>query len=464
MLPLHVYASRRSELSRRHRQPVLLMGCGERSRNLPMNKLPFRQDSTFLYFTGCALPDAAALLVDGRFTLFVPKAPDDDALWHGRVSTMDEIQERYGADAVLDAGDLAQHVQAVQPATLAIADENRNAWARHLLSCPLRFGQHHGDTSLMDAVIEMRRVKSEREIAEMRRAAEASGRAHRAVIQSTHPGGHERSLAALFRTVLAMDGCELGYDTILTQSGEVLHNHAHDATLEAGRLLLCDGGGEVSTGYGADITRTWPVSGRFTNRQRAVYDAVLAAQLASIEKCVVGQRFLDVHMASCRVLTQFLVDEGIAVGGQDELLAKGAHALFFPHGIGHHLGMDVHDLENFGDRSSYPPDRGRPEPFGLCYLRLDLPLVADWVVTVEPGFYVAPAILQHPELRESLGDCIRWDRLSDWEGFGGIRIEDDIRITPDGPENLSHATPKLPDAIEEMVGTRPSPEDLLCGL
>ena len=464
MLSLDVYADRRAALAKHHSAPVLLMGCGERSRNLPMNKVPFRQDSTFLYYTGCGLPNAAALFEDGRFTLFLPEAPDDDALWHGHVHSLAELGRRYGADTVLSASALEARIRTVRPTTLAIADEGRNAWVSGILERPLRFGQHHGDTSLMDAVIEMRRVKSEVELSEMRRAAEFSGRAHRAVIQSTHPGGHERSLTALFRAVLAMENCELGYDTILTQSGEVLHNHAHDAPLEAGRLLLCDGGGEVPSGYGADITRTWPVSGHFSKRQRAVYDAVLAAQLASIDKCVVGQRYLDVHMASCEVLTQFMIDEKIAVGSVEELLEKGAHALFFPHGIGHHLGMDVHDLENFGDRSSYPPNRGRPEQFGLCYLRLDLPLVADWVVTVEPGFYVAPAILQHAELRASLGDCIRWDRLADWEGFGGIRIEDDIRITPGGPEVLSHATPKSPDDIEAMVGTRPSPEDLLCGL
>ena len=162
-------------------------------------------------------------------------------------------------------------------------------------------------------------------------------------------------------------------------------------------------------------------------------------------------------------LTQFLIDEGLAVGSHEELLAKGLTRSFSLTESVTTLGMDVHDLENFGDRPSYPLNRKRPSPFGLCYLRLDLPLVAGWVVTVEPGFYVAPAILEHPDLRESLGDCIRWDRLADWRGFGGIRIEDDIHITEDGPEILTHATPKEPDAIEELVGTRPSPEESLCG-
>ena len=264
--------------------------------------------------------------------------------------------------------------------------------------------------------------------------------------------------------MLALNRCVLGYGTILTQRGEILHNFKHTDSLEEGRLLLCDGGGEVDSGYGVDITRTWPVSGKFTSQQRDAYEAVLASQEAAISLCTPGRSYQDVHLEAARVLSQFLLDEQLLLGSVDEVVERGGHALFFPHGVGHHLGMDVHDLENFGDRSSYPPDTSRPSQFGLCYLRLNLPLQEGWVVTVEPGFYVIPSVLEDPKLRADLGDMVNWERLEHWVGFGGVRIEDDILITDSTPEVLTEGVPKSVDELEALVGTLPAPEAYLCGL
>ena len=331
---------------------------------------------------------------------------------------------------------------------------------------PLAFGAEHGHDDLVDAVIQLRRVKSAHEVERMRAASEATSAAFAATMASTHPGSHENALAVLFEAVLGLRGCTTGYDLILSQAGEVLHNHAHDQVLTEGRMVLLDGGGEVADGYGVDITRTWPVSGRFLPRQRAAYDAVLASQLASIEACTVGTRYREVHDAASRVLAQWLADEGLLRCSPDESIERGAHAVFFPHGVGHHLGLDVHDLENFGDRPSYPPGRARPDLFGTGYLRLDLPLEEGWIVTVEPGFYVVPAILDDAALRERLGDVVDFDRARTWlddgsgHGFGGIRIEDDILITADGPVDLT-TVPREADAIEALVGSGPRVEDRL---
>lgn len=281
---------------------------------------------------------------------------------------------------------------------------------------------------------------------------------------STHAGGHEHGLASLFEAVLALNHCVLGYGTILTQRGEILHNFKHTDPLKDGQLLLCDGGGEVDSGYGVDITRTWPVSGKFSSQQRDAYEAVLASQEAAISLCTPGRSYQDVHLEAARVLSQFLVDEQLLLGSVDEVVERGGHALFFPHGVGHHLGMDVHDLENFGDRPSYPPNTSRSSQFGLCYLRLNLPLQAGWVVTVEPGFYVIPSVLEDPKLRAKLGDMVNWDRLERWVGFGGVRIEDDILITDSTPEVLTEGVPKSVDELEALVGTLPAPETYLCGL
>lgn len=457
---MDMYRERRQRLLELVDHPVLLAGNAERSRNLPMNKVRFRQDSSLLYFTGCALPGAAAYFDGEQYLLFVPEPAADDALWHGHSTTLAEIAQTYGADQALPRRELTTRVP-TDVYTLAVGDEEVNRELSAHTGQPLRFGTHYGHDALVDAVIDMRRRKSPAEIEQMRLAARHSRAAFEAVISGTRPGGHERSLTALFEGVLAARGCTTGYDTILTQSGEVLHNHHHGDPLEAGRLLLLDGGGEVASGYGVDITRTWPVSGRFTPRQRATYDAVLASQLAAIDAARVGVRNRVVHDTAARVLTEFLISEGLLTGSVDDCLAEHAHGLFFPHGIGHHLGLDVHDLENFGDRSSYPADRGRPQPFGTRYLRLDLPLEAGWVITVEPGLYIVPAILEDEAVAGPLRHLVDLERARDWYGFGGIRIEDDILITDNGPEYLTDV-PKDPDAIEALVGSGPSAEERLC--
>ncbi|HHO50578.1 MAG TPA: M24 family metallopeptidase [Deltaproteobacteria bacterium] len=464
MIPIHRHADRRRLLTDRLEGPILLLGNGARARNLPMNDLPFRQDSTFLYLTGCDRPGAAALLHEGRFTLFLPRPGDDDVLWHGPGPDLGALGARYGADAVRPASELEEALGAIEaPRVLAVADEGRNRWISEQLGVPLAFGRHHGDPELVDAIIDLRRRKDPDEIAELRGAARITKLALERTMAATRPGSHERSLWTLFEAVLRIHGCGTGYDTILTQSGEILHSHHHDAPLEAGRLLLLDGGGELErSGYTVDITRTWPVSGAFTGRQRAAYGAVLEAQRAAIELCRPGVPYRQVHDASCRVLARFLVDEGLLVGDPDGVVEQGAHALFFPHGVGHHLGLDVHDLENFGDLPSYPRGKARDEAFGTANLRLDLPLQPGWVVTIEPGLYVVPAILGDHTLRDRFGDTVDHDTVASWIGFGGIRIEDDVWITDSDPELLTKVI-KDPGEIEALVGTGETAEALLCG-
>jgi Xaa-Pro aminopeptidase len=454
---------RRQALSSAVNAPVLLMANGERARNLPMNILPWRQDSSFLYFTGCDVPGAAALIEDGSLTLFLPPVGDQDELWHGPTPTPAEQADRLGAEACVSTVRLEDRVRAAEPLVLAVADENVNRSVAAWTDKSLRFGSLNGDDALIDAIIRMRQTKSAAELDAMRQAAAHSKVAHEAVIAATRPGTSERTLDALFTAVLAARGCTTGYGTILTQRGEVLHNHDHTGICEAGRLMLLDGGGEVSSGYGVDITRTWPVSGTFTARQRAAYDAVLAAQLASINACRTGTWYREVHDASSRVIAQFLVDERLLTTDAETAVERGAHALFFPHGVGHHLGLDVHDLENFGDRPSYPKGMARPDQFGTCNLRLNLPLQPDWVVTIEPGFYVVPAILRDATLRDRFKDIVDFNRAEQWLGFGGIRIEDDIRITDGAPEVLTHVA-KTVGELEALVGSGSSAEErLLCG-
>ncbi|MCO4761847.1 MAG: aminopeptidase P N-terminal domain-containing protein [Myxococcales bacterium] len=457
--------ARRETLSKAVGRAILLMGNDEQPRNLPMVALPFRQDSSFLYYTGCDEPGAAALIRDGECTLFLHQVGEGDALWHGPTPTIEQRAGALGVSDVRPADELAGVVASTLAegpiATMAVSDPGRTQLASWWSNRALAFGAQHGDDDLVDCVIAQRRTKSAAELAELRAAASHSAAAHIAVAQAARPGATERGLAAIFEGVLAARGCVPGYGTILSRRGEILHNRGHAGTLTAGDLLLVDGGGEVGSGYTADITRTWPVGGPLNGRQLAAYEAILQAQTAAIDLCRVGVRYREVHDAASRVLATFLRDVGILNCDEDEALETGAHGLFYPHGTGHLIGLDVHDLENFGDRPSYPADRPRPTQFGTRSLRLDLPLEAGWVVTVEPGLYAVPDIIYDAKLRVELGDRVNWKEAERWVGFGGIRIEDDIAITAGAPENLSWQTPKSVDALKTLVGSGPTVEQRL---
>ena len=453
MLSPEIHAERRRKLAAAMGCPVLLMGNGDRPRNLPMSTVAFRQDSSFLYFTGCTHSGAALTLIDGHETLYLPEPAEDDALWHGVSLTIEEMGAAIGFKDVRPSHRLEADTESIeQIATIAVPDLAQTQRAGRISRLPLQFGRQNGDDRLISAIIQMRRRLSDAELREMRDTAKTTRAAHLSAMAATRPGVHEREIAAAFQYEVNRAGLTLAYPSIVTVRGEILHNFEYTNTLSEGQLLLLDGGAEAATGYATDVTRTWPVSGHFTPRQRAAYDAVLHAQRESIDIVRQGTRYRDVHMKSSHVLARFLADEGLLRCDPETAVETGAHALFFPHGVGHLLGLDVHDLENFGDRAAYPENRSRSTQFGTGYLRLDLDLEPGMVVTVEPGFYVVPAILSDSNLREQFASLVDFDRASAWSGFGGIRIEDDVVVTTDKPEVLTASIPKDPEAVCAAVG------------
>jgi Xaa-Pro aminopeptidase len=241
-------------------------------------------------------------------------------------------------------------------------------------------------------------------------------------------------------------GC--AYPSIVTVHGEILHNERHDNPLGAGDLLLADVGAETPAGWAGDVTRTWPVSGQFSPAQRDLYLAVLTAQRRAIAAVAPGTRYRNIHILAAQTLAGGLVDLGILRGNPIELVADGVLALLFPHGIGHLIGLDVHDMEDLGDRAGYAPGRRRDPEFGIRYLRLDRDLAPGMAVTIEPGFYVAPAILDDAELAKKAAGRLDRARLAAFAGVRGIRIEDDVLVTADGAEVLTAAIPKTPEAVE----------------
>ena len=461
------HAARRAQLLAAIDQPVLLMAGGWISRNYPANWSPFRADSTFLFFFPEVEANAAALFdpADESVTLFLEERTQADALWHGPTPSFGELKESLGVTAVEARAELA-HVVARKVGrrsvhTLAIADPRATAEALAITGEQLDFytPAQVGDAALLQVIARLRSHKQEPELAEMRAAAEVTREAHTLAIAKTRAGLREQELVGHVEGTFARHGCVAAYNTILSVRGEVLHNHAHGNELREGDIVLLDAGAERPTGYCADVTRAWPVSGTFGPEARDVYDIVLAAEQAAVAAIKPGVRYRDVHLLAARVLTDGLVQLGLMRGEADALVESGAHAMFFPHGVGHLLGLDVHDLETFGDAVGYAPGRTRSPQFGTGYLRLDLDLAPGMCVTIEPGIYFVPAILHDPKFRAHFKDQVDFDRaerfltMNAGRGFGGIRIEDDVLCTATGHEDLTRSMPKERLAIEALVGS-----------
>jgi Xaa-Pro aminopeptidase len=462
------YVQRRAALLSRLKRPLVLFAGGLVSRNYPANAYPYRADSVFLYFFERPEPGSAAFFDPeaGTVTLFLPERTVADSLWHGEAEAFEAAKARHQVDAVLNVEALESHVAVLakgrQVDALAVADRKATARARNLTGEDLDFDDPEkvGRPEVREAIAALRLIKTDDEIAEIRRLVAITKEAHVLAMQHSRPGVREQELAGLVEGTFAKSGCVPAYNTILSVRGEVLHNHSHEGTLQKGDIVLLDAGPEsIVTGYCNDVTRCWPVGGPFSPEGRDVYDLVLKSELAAIAAVKPGVRYRDVHLLASRVLAEGLVDMGLLTGSVDGLVEAGAHAMFFPHGVGHQLGLDVHDLEAFGDRIHYPMGRTRSPQFGTGYLRMDMDLAAGMTFTIEPGIYFVPAILRNPEFREKFKGQVAFDKaerflaMNEGRGFGGIRIEDDILCTASGAEVLTAAIPRARAEIEALAGS-----------
>jgi Xaa-Pro aminopeptidase len=448
------HAARRDRLQKSLPSGVcaLVLSGDAPPRTYAASTYPFRAASHFLYFVGVSFRRAALLFDGGASTLFLEPSTPADALWHGPSPSFGEIAAKTGL-RVESIDGLASRLSGRQVATLAAIDALTRAWQSKLLGREITPGAHEGaDRTLAEAVIAMRLVHDESAQAELRRAANITVDCHRRGMGATKPGLYERHVRAAMEEPMWAAGAAPAYGSIVTTHGEVLHNDAYHHELHYGDLLLADVGSEAPSGFASDVTRTWPVSGRFSPTQRAVYDVVLNAQHAAIAAVRPGVRYRDVHRVASEVIARGLVDLGILRGDPRELVEDGVHALFFPHGVGHLLGLDVHDMEDLGDLAGYAKGRERSQQFGLSYLRLDRDLEAGMAVTIEPGIYFVPAILEHEDLIKQAGDRLVQKELAKFKDVRGIRIEDDVLVTDHGSEVLTHAIPKAADAVQAAVG------------
>jgi Xaa-Pro aminopeptidase len=436
MFAKETYIARRTELARRMagRGVILLPGHTESPVNYAGNTYRFRQESSFLYYFGLQVADLAATIDTdtGEAMLYGDDFTVDDIIWMGPQPAVAELGAQVGVTKTAPRAALAADIAAAVAAgrTVHILPPYR-AETKMLINSLLPAVQPSEE--LIKAVVSMRDKKSAEEIAQIERACATGYRMHTLAMSMCRPGATERDIAGAIEGVALREGWGVSFHSIVSQHGETLHNHSHDGTLEAGRMLLVDAGAEATSGYASDFTRTIPVSGRFTVRQKDIYDIVLAANNHAFDIASSGVRYVDVHLASARVLLEGLHSLGLVRGDVDEAVAAGAHSLFMPHGLGHQMGLDVHDMEDLGERYvGYDDETRRSEHPSCRACRMGRRLEPGMVVTVEPGIYFVPALIAKWHSEGTCAEFIDFGKLEGYMDFGGIRLEDDMLITHDG--------------------------------
>lgn len=435
---------------------ILLPGNGEAPRNYPDNAYHFRQDSNFLYFFGIQQPDLVGLLdIDaGEDWLFGDDLSMDDIIWTGPQPTVHELGASVG---VTRTGSLAQLQETL---TLAIRK------GRHIHFLPPYRGDnklklcawlgltpdmvaHRISVELAIAIVSLRDKKSDDEIREIEEACEIGYRMHTTAMRMCRPGVRERDIAGAIEGVTLEMGDGVSFHSIVTQHGETLHNHSHNGILESGRMLLVDAGAENLMNYCSDFTRTYPVNGKFTPMQRDIYNIVLAANARAFELARPGILYRDVHFAAVRVILEGLSALGLVKGNLGDAVEKGVHALFMPHGLGHMMGLDVHDMEDIGEKYvGYDLETERSNQLGVSNLRMARRLQTGMVMTDEPGIYFIPAYIAKWKNEGLNKEFINFDKLEPYMNFGGVRIEDDLLITETGNRILGKR--RIPVTVEEI--------------
>lgn len=457
MFESSIYQKRRQALREKMSSGIILiLGNNEAPANYPDNTYKFRQDSSFLYFFGHAHPGYAGIIdIDaGEEYFFGDDVTMDDIIWMGPQPSVKELAARVGVDKSFPFSQLRTMVgkaisQRRKIHFLPPYRYDNMLLLEELTGVRASMTRQHASVELIKAVVSLRSVKEACEIAEIDKACNIGYEMHTAAMRLCKPGVSEQYIAGVLDGIASSYGNMVSFATILTQNGQTLHNHDHSHILEAGRLMLTDAGAESTTNYCSDHTRTIPVGGKFTSRQRDVYSVVLACHDRALELARPGVTYQSVHLNVCKVLAQGLKDLGIMKGDVEEAVAAGAHALFMPHGLGHMMGIDVHDMEDLGQNYVGYDDEVRPsQQFGLASLRMGRRLEEGFVITDEPGCYFIPALIDKWRAEHLHTDFLNYDVIETFKDFGGIRLEDDILITPDGSRFTGEK--RIPITLEEV--------------
>jgi Xaa-Pro aminopeptidase len=458
MFQTEVYINRRKNLRKAFTSGViLLLGNCEAAANYAGNPYRFRQDSSFLYFYGLNVPQLAGVIDIEAETdcLYGNDLDIEDIIWSGKLPSMQQLAAQVGVKSVMPFRELK----------IKLLSEIRKGRKIHYLP------QYRGENKillaeltgirtsaidiyvskrLIQTVVKLRSEKEGCEIEEIEKACKTGYEMHTLAMRMCKPGVYEHTIAGAIEGVALAANGAVSFPTIMSQNSEILHNHNHGNALQKGRLMITDAGAETEAGYASDFTRTIPVDGKFTQKQLDIYNIVLAANNLAQKIARPETFYCDVHIAAARTIAEGLKTLGLMKGDVDEAVANGAHALFFPHGLGHMMGLDVHDMENLGeDYVGYDDEIQRSSQFGTAYLRLGRRLKKNFVLTVEPGIYFIPDLIEKWEAEKINSPFINFAKVREYIGFGGIRLEDDILITDKGCRRLGkHRIPISPDEVE----------------
>ncbi|MBV2245765.1 MAG: aminopeptidase P family protein [Lentimicrobium sp.] len=461
MFKPEIYAHRRHALRYEVKSGIIILpGNVEAAFNYPANTYHYRQDSAFSYFFGINQPSLAGIinLDNGKDYLFGNDVDMDDIIWMGPQPTIAERGKLAGVDITLPLKEFAGMIkEAIEEKRQVHFLPPYRAETKIMLSEILGMAPAElkaaASLELIKGVIKLRSVKTDEEIAEIEKMVDVAGIMHTTAMKMAHPGIKEQEIAGTIEGIALAKAGPVSFPVILSMDGQTLHNHNHGNVLTEGRMMVVDAGCESEeTLYSSDITRTVPVGGRFSPRQKEIYEIVLKANLEAIAAIKPGIPYRDIHLLAARVIANGLKHAGLMKGDVDEAVKQGAHALFFPHGLGHMMGMDVHDMEGLGENYvGYDDEIVRSEQFGTAFLRLGRKLQAGFVLTVEPGIYFIPALIDQWKAEGKLTDFINYDKLESYKDFGGIRIEDDVLVTETGHRVLGRPIPKTVAEIEQIM-------------
>ncbi|MBD8490122.1 aminopeptidase P family protein [Echinicola sp. CAU 1574] len=453
MFNKEIYQQRRAELKARMGSGQLLfLGNDEASINFKHNWYPYRQDSTFLYYFGISLPGLVAVIDcdEDKDYIFGNDYEIDDIVWTGPQPTIAELAEKVGVSHTAPLSKLDAlvkgHCQILPPYrgehVLQLSE---------IFNKPVKEVENLVSVPFIKAVATQRNIKSAEELVELNKAVTTTSEIHLAVMKAARPGMKEHELVAIATKVARDNNVSLSFPPIATINGQTLHNHYYGNTINNGDIMLFDCGAESPEFYAGDMTRTFPVSAAFDNRQRELYEIVYKAHRTAVEALKPGKRFMDVHLLAAETLVEGLKGVGLMKGDTQEAVANGAHTMFFQCGLGHMMGMDVHDMENLGEQYvGYTDQLKKSTEFGLKSLRLGKELEPGNVITVEPGIYIIPELIDMYKESGKLDAFINYDKLETYRDFGGIRIEEDFVITESGSDLLGTPLAIAPDEVEQV--------------
>ena len=462
MFETRIYNQRRNRLKKQLKSGVVLfLGNDETPMNYPANPYFFRQDSSFLYFFGLDSYGLAGIvdIDEQKDIIFGDDVTMEDIIWMGSQPLMKKRAAEVGVKYTAPLSQLGQTLKRVIQQGRKVhflppyRPENKQKLSQYL-GLHVDLIKDYVSKDLIRAIVEQRSVKIKEEIAEMELAHDVTYDMYLTAMKMGKAGIYEREIVGQMEGIALSAGCHLAFPVIFSINGQILHNHYHGNKLKKGRLVVADSGAESPKHYAADITRTFPVNGKFTERQKEIYSIVLEVQEKAIKAIKPGVKFRNIHLRTAKTIFTRLKELGLTKGDVEEGVKAGAHALFFPHGLGHHIGLDVHDMEDYGeDYVGYDTKTVRSDQFGLAYLRMATELKPGYVVTVEPGIYFIPDLIDKWIAEKKHRSFINYKKVNEYRNFGGIRIEDDIVVTDRGRRVLGKGIPKSIDDVESVTAT-----------